>query len=427
MTTHHVSGRGRLRRSLAITSALGAATLGMSPVLPVDADEPTNQVLAWDAHAYAELIGVAGQPPPTAALHLAIVHGAMYDAVNSITDGHEPYLGDHTTVSAHSVDAAAATAAHHVLAGLLPDGRDAQLDAWYQESLDAIPDGPAEDGGVAVGQAAAAAVLADRADDGRPGGPPHFREGQGPGQWRPVTAGANAFAWVGRVKPFLIERASDFATPGPLPLTSPAYAAELDEVKRPGSKTSSERTEDQTEQARFWSDHTTALWSRILRQIATAQQLRTEDSARYFAALYMSGSDALIACFEDKERHAFWRPLTAIRGAASDGNPRTTADPAWEPLIANPPYPDHPSGANCLTSAFVHTLRDLLGTNRVPFEATHATLGITRRFTHLSHALQEVRLARMYSGLHFMTANSAGVDLGRAVARWIGGNALRPM
>jgi hypothetical protein len=411
-------------RVLGIVTAVGAAAVGMSPVLPVDADEPpVNQVIVWDSHAYAELIAEAKQPPPTSVLHLAMVHGAMYDAVNSITDEHQPYLADHTADSTASVDAAAATAAHDVLVALLP-ARAGQLAALHQQSLDAIPDGSAEDGGIAVGAAAADAMLRARTNDGRTGGNPLFSVGTDPGEWRAAPAGNN-FAWVAGVEPFVIQQASDFATPGPLPLASPAYAAELDEVKRLGSKTSAERTADQTQMAMFWSDHTTAIWSRILRQIASAQQLPTEASARYFASAYMSGSDAVIACFDDKERHRFWRPMTAIHEAASDGNPATTADPGWEPLIPNPPYPDHPSGANCLTSGIVHAARDFLGTNRVSFDATHSTLGITRQFTHLSHALQEMRLARMYSGLHFMTADSAGVDLGRSVGKWVAGNAFR--
>lgn len=296
--------------------------------------------MVWDSHAYAELIAVAKQPPPTAVLHLAMVHGAMYDAVNSVAGGHQPYLADHTADPTASIDAAAATAAHDVLVSLLP-GRAEQLDALHELSLDAVPDGPAEDSGMAVGSAAADAMLAARANDGRSGGDPLFSVGADPGDWRPAPAG-NSFGWVAEVKPFLIEHPSDFATPGPLPLASPAYAAELDEVQRLGSKTSAERTADQTQMALFWSDHTTAIWSRILHQVAAGQQLTTEASARYFAAAYMSGADAVIACFDDKERHGFWRPMTAIREAASDGNAATTADPTWEPLIANPPYAFRP-------------------------------------------------------------------------------------
>ena len=418
---------GRIVRSIGVLAAIGAAAIGMSPVLPVDAHVPgsTNQVLVWDAHAYHQFIGDTGapkQPPPTAAIHLAMVHGAMYAAVNAITGDHQPYLIGPAAADWYSTDVAAATAAWQVLRAL-PNADPSQLDALHAQSLVDVTDDPAaETGGAEVGTAAAAAML-QRAPLG---GSQLFTTGLGPGEWRPVPPTGNAFRWVAFVQPFVIAHASDFATPGPLPLDSAAYAAEFDEVKRLGSKTSTERTADQTEMALFWSDHTSAIWSRTLHQIAARQQLTTEDSARFFASVHMTGSDALIACFDDKERHHFWRPQTAIREAGSDGNPMTAPDAAWEPLISNPPYPDHPSGANCITSGYVHAMRDFFGTNRVAFDATSAVTGTTRQFTHLSHALQEVRLARMYSGLHFMTADSAGVDLGRAVAKYVDRNAFQP-
>ena len=420
------TARGRIVRSIGVLAAIGAAVIGMSPVLPVDAHVPgsTNQVLVWDAHAYHQFIGdtaPAKQPPPTSAIHLAMVHGAMYDAVNAITGGHQPHLVAPAAEDWYSTEAAAASAAWRVLRDL-PNADPSQLDALHAQSLADITDtSDAEAGGVAVGVAAAEAML-QRAPLG---GSQLFTVGQGPGDWRPVPPTGNAFAWVASVEPFVIEHASDFATPGPLPLDSAAYAAEFDEVKRLGSKTSTERTADQTATALFWSDHTTAIWARTIHQIASDQQLSTEDTARFLASVHMAGSDALIACFDDKERHHFWRPQTAIREAATDGNPMTAPDTTWEALITNPPYPDHPSGANCLTSGYVHAMREFLGTNRLSFDVTHSN-GNTRTFSHLSHAMQEMRLARMYSGLHFMIADSAGVDLGRAVAKYVDRNAFQP-
>jgi hypothetical protein len=314
-----------------------------------------------------------------------------------------------------------------VLVHLVPD-RTAQLDELYQHSLDAIPNGTAEDGGIAVGEAAAAAMIAARTGDGR-FGDPTWPAGTGIGEWRPLADGlpGSNFAWVGEVEPFVIDDASRFATRGPLDVSSPKYARELEQVKELGRATDSSRTPDQTEQARFWADHTVALWTRIFRDISTSAQLSIEDDARYFAMLYLTGADALIACFEDKERHGFWRPTTAIREAATDGNQRTTAEPGWTSLIGVPPYPDHPSGANCVTSAFVNTLQDFLGTDKVAFSGTHATLGITRSFTRLSDALEETRWARMYSGLHFMTADDQAVDLGRDVAKYRDKHAFQPV
>jgi hypothetical protein len=161
-----------------------------------------------------------------------------------------------------------------------------------------------------------------------------------------------------------------------------------------------------------------AMWTRIFRQLSMSQELSTVDNARYFAMLYLTGADAAIACFQDKERWGFWRPQTAIQEAADDGNPATVAESGWTSLLGNPPYPDHPSGHNCVSNSFVQTLRDFFGTNRMSFSATHATLGITRTFTHFSHAINEIRLARIYGGIHFMTADAQGATLGRKVASW---------
>ena len=393
------------------------ASVAVVPVAAAPAEVP-DQVLAWNLHAYNELILGKAQAPPVVALHLAMVHGAIYDAVNAIDGGYQPYLGAPDAAASYSTDAAAAAAGYQVLLTLVPD-RAEQLAGYYAASLAAIPDGEAEDGGVAVGNAAAAAMIAERTGDGRFGNP-SFSVGTAAGQWRPLASGlaGNNFRWVGEVDPFLVPDAARFATGGPLPLSSAAYAAEFDQVKTLGRRTGSTRTADQTEQALFWADHALAMWTRIFRQVSESQELSTVDNARYFAMLYLTGADAVIACFQDKERHAFWRPQTAIQEAADDGNPATVAEPGWVSLLGNPPYPDHPSGHNCVSNSFVRTLRDFFGTNRMSFSATHATLGITRSFTHFSHAITEIRLARVYGGIHFMTADAQGATLGMKVANW---------
>jgi hypothetical protein len=404
----------RLRaRSVAVSGVAALLLTGAVSTPTASADVP-DQVLAWNQHAYDELIGVKAQAPVVAVLHLAMVHGAVYDAVNAIDGGYEPYLGAPDAEDTFSVDAAAAAAAYRVLLNVIPD-REPQLTAYYTDSLALIPDGAAEDGGVTTGEAAAAAMIAARTGDGR-FGDPFFTEGTGPGQWRRLTPTGNNFKWVGDVDPFLIENASDYATDGPLPLTSAAYAAEFEQVKTLGRATASTRSQDQTAQALFWGDHAVAMWTRIFRQLALSQGLSTADNARFFARLYLTGSDAVIACLRDKEVKSFWRPTTAIREAGGDGNPATVADPKWTPLIAIPPYSDHPSSHNCYTSATVRTLRDFFGTNSMSFSATHATLGITRTFSQFSEAMNEVRLARVYGGLHFMTADAQGATLGRKVA-----------
>lgn len=412
-----MSGHPVRKICLLVMATMSTAFIVPSPV-PASADEVPDQVLAWNQHAYFELILTAGQAPPVAALHLAIVHGAIYDAVNAIDGDFEPYLVAPPAEPWYSEDAAAAAAAHEVLVWLLP-GRTSQLDGYLDASLASIPDGPSKEGGKAVGEAAGQAMISARTDDGR-FGDTSFTEGFDAGEWRALAAGlaGNNLKWIGDVKEFLVPDAEMFATDGPLPLASDAYAAEFDQVKSLGSATSTTRTPDQTAMARFWADHATAMWNRIFRQLSMSEGLSVTKNARFFAMLYLTGADAAIACFQDKERWHFWRPLTAIVNADTDGNPATDADTTWTPLLGNPPYPDHPSGHNCLSSSIVETLKDFFGTNHMSFSATHATLGTTRTFDHFSQAIAEIRLARVYAGIHFMTADAQGASLGKQVAKF---------
>jgi hypothetical protein len=213
-------------------------------------------------------------------------------------------------------------------------------------------------------------------------------------------------------------------------LSSSAYATEFDQVKSLGAANSTTRTADQTAQALFWADHAVAMWDRIFRQLSQDQHVSTAENARFFAMMFLTSADAIIACQQDKARWLFWRPQTAIREAATGGNPATVADPTWTSLLGNSPYPDHPSGHNCASSAIVHTLRDFFGTDRMSFSATRAVspIGpITRSYSRFSQALDEIRLARVYGGIHFMTADAAGASLGRKVAKWREGHALQPV
>jgi hypothetical protein len=426
-------GRRKVATVVGMTALLAALTVPTS--LPAAAVDVPDQVMAWNQHAYNELIVTTPAPlnaPPAAAIHLAIVHGAIYDAVNAIDGGYEPYLGSPSATSTASEGAAAAAAGYRMLQYLLPSDRDDELLAYYEASLQAILDAGVSqtdvDDGVTVGDAAAAAMVTARTGDGRYG-PPNtdpayfFTEGTGPGDWRNIAGALNPagnnFKWVGNVKPFLIEDATDFATNGPKDLGSEAYAAEWQQVKSLGSTTSTTRTVDQSKMALFWADHTTAMWTRIARQISAQQGLSSTENARYFATLYLTVSDALIACFEDKERHSFWRPQTAIQLANIDGNPATTADATWTSFIGNPPYSDHPSGANCAASAFVGTFQDFFGTDRMSFDATRLSSpmgSITRSFTRFSQARREVKFARVYAGIHFMSADAQAIGIGSKVA-----------
>ena len=398
------------------TTGLLAAVAALVAVAAAPARADT--VSEWNLHATNALIVTAAQPPQVSVPHLAMVHGAVYDAVNAIDGGHEGYLlTSRVATPFDSKDAAAATAAYSVLLNLVP-AQKPTLDTQYAASLAAIPDGTAKTRGIAVGGAAAAAMIAARTDDGRFGAY-RFPVGTGAGQWRPVLPAFvnDPFAWLKDVRPFLLRSGTQFRSEGPLPLTSRRYAREFDEVKSLGSATSTERTADQTLAARYWAENPPATWSRVFRTLSAQQALSLVDNARFFAMLYLTAADGLISVWDDKAHWSFWRPITAIREADTDGNSKTEPDAGWLPLIATPPYPEHPSGHTGLSGSIVRTLQDFFGTDRVAWTDTN-NAGLTRSFTRFSQAIEEIVDARVWSGIHFRTAEEQGERIGKQVARY---------
>jgi hypothetical protein len=416
--------RTHRRRRVGLCLA-AAALLALSTSAPARADA----VIDWNVHAGNALIVTGLQTPPVWTLHLAMVHGAVYDAVNSIDGRYEPYLVRVQARRWYSQDAAAATAAYRVLSSLLP-AQQQTLDQHYVASLAGIPPGRARDGGVVVGQIAAGAMLAARANDGRYGAyrfpaPATAQDPWPAGQWRPTPPAFvnDPFAWVKDVRPFLLEELVDSAPP--YDLTSRRYAREFEEVKRLGSSTSSTRTADQTDMARFWAEGPT-IWTRITRDVSGAQRLSIAENARLFAMLYLTGADSIISCWDEKARWLFWRPITAIHEADRDGNPATRPDRDWLPLINTPPYPDHPSGLSCVGSAMARSLRDFFGDDRMAFSATSMNSMTTRSFSSFSHAIDEIVDARVYSGIHFRHADEEGARIAKRVARYRNQHYFRP-
>ena len=401
----------RARQVCAIASALVA--LASPAVARADA------VTDWNAYAGNALAVTARQSPTVASLHMAMVQGAIYDAVNGIDRSYRPYLVLPAAQPWDSMDAAAATAAYRVLVSIVP-AQQAALEPLYEASLAAVANGPAKDGGVAAGEAAAAAMIAARTDDGRFGSF-RFTAALTQGAWRPDLPlfASDPFAWVAYVKPFLIQSGSQFRSDGPNPLASDAYAADFAEVKAVGALNSFTRTADQTEQALYWGgEHGTLLWSRIIRTIAVNQGLSLAEDARLFAMFQLASADANISCWNDKAYWSFWRPITAIRLADTDGNPATEADPAWAPLFATPPFPDHPSGHSCGSGAIVGALENFFGTDKIPFTAFGAGSGTSRSYTRLSETIKEIIDARIYSGIHFRAADEQGAIIGKKAAHW---------
>jgi hypothetical protein len=426
-----------MERSMGSTRIWLAAIAALA-ALATPAAARSNTVTDWNGIATTAIVATAAQPPQAAILSLGMVQGAVYDAVNGIERSHRPYLVAPPAERWASQDAAAATAAFRVLITLFP-GQAATLQPQYDAALGSVPDERARAAGVVVGEAAAAAMLAARQGDGR-GGPFTFVFGTTPGVWRqtPPTFALDPAPWVANVRPFLVPSAEMLRTDGPDALTSPAYARDVAEVKEIGSLTSTTRTPDQTEAAIFWQDHGVAMWYRVLRALAGERQLGLADSARLYAMTSLAGADGAIGCWNDKYHWNFWRPITAVREAATDGNPKTEADASWLPLfdpstvqngtpLSTPPFPDHPSGHGCISGAIAHTMRAFFHSDRVAFDAFSNRTLTTRHFDRLSDALQEIVDARVWGGIHFRNADEQGAQLGREVARYLRHHYFQPV
>lgn len=410
-----------MRRYGAFALAGAVALVVSSAVAPgarADAGGAPNAVVVWNSNAQTAIYEVARQAPYVAPRSFAMVQGAVYDAVNAIAGApYQPYLIAPKAHRGDSADAAVATAAHGVLVSLFPD-QTASLDTRYAASLAAVPDGRGKAGGIAVGRRTAGAMIAARAGDGAFGNQT-WTVGTAPGQWRPTppTYAADG-AWVGDLRAFVIPRNTMFRTGGPPALTSAQYARDLNEVKAIGGADSTVRTPDQTEAAKWWHDRRLTEWA-IKRQLAQTQHLSTLQTARMFAMADIANADSLIACFNEKRYWSFWRPVTAVQEAGHDGNPATTGDPTWMPLLVTPPFPDYTSGHTCSTATIMTTLRVFFGRDDIAFSAYSADSGTTRSFDSFSSALDEVVEARIWGGVHFRTADVEGVRIGKGVARYV--------
>jgi hypothetical protein len=428
------------------------------------AGPPEEAVIDWNLNALDALFNPtsaatrpgAGQTPPVAAQHLAMVHGAMYDAVNMIDRGHEPFLKNLPGAPRWaSKSAAASTAAYKVLNGLTP--AQAALPAatltWvndaYTASLAAIPNGPSKDAGREAGENAAAAMLANRTGDGRYV-PFSFTCSNDPGEWRPVVSltctdpptppgpANDAFAWVAKVKPFTLESNSQFRSDGPPALDSRKYAKEYDEVKRFGGVgtvlTPNERTPEQTLAAQFFTANPMPTYARMLRGLAQQKSLSLAEQARLFAMVNVAHADAAINCWDDKVRWSNWRPITAIKLGDSDTNSRTVGDPAWTSFAGNPPYPDMSSGYNCVTASVMNAAKAFFGRDKMEFDLTATvTLGfptptaLTRHYERFTDVVEDTIDARIWQGIHFRTADENGAEIGKNVARWIDKHYFEPV
>jgi hypothetical protein len=401
---------------LAASVALAALTAtGAAPgARPAGADEVTE----WHEHMLAALV-TAGANPIVSTRDAALVSAAVFDAVNGIERRYEPIHVPAEAPRGASKRAAAVQAAYVVLSTRYPAQAEG-LEAKRTASLEAIADGGNSlELGVAWGQEVAEAILEWRSTDGFTPSPPAYTGGTDPGEWRP-TPPANAAGLLPQfatMTPWGLDSSDQFRPPGPNALDSDAYLEEFNEVKSMGSSGSTLRTAEQTDFCRFWQTSTpTFLWNRVALDLMADTDNDLSDHARLLAQMNLSIADAIISCWDAKYQYSFWRPITAIRLADTDGNDDTIADSSWTPLLATPPFPEHTSGHSSASSAAVTVLAEFFGDDTSFTVKSHTNLSWTRSFSSFSSSLDEVADARVFAGIHFRKACDDGAVAGYAVA-----------
>jgi membrane-associated phospholipid phosphatase len=392
--------------------------------------QPVNAVIEWNRTLLA-IVRTPGAQPATihSTRSFAILHAAIFDAVNNIEPKFSPYLVRLSNVPRSASKIAAADQAAHDVIVFLYSAFQASLDTELQQDLALLPDNERKAQGIAVGQAVAGQLLAARSADGANVTPPPYVPGTQPGDYQltpPNFAPADFNQWP-QVTPFALEQANEFR-PGPPPaLTSALYTEVFNEVKSLGFINSTTRTAEQTEIGQFWNGNIQDFWNEIAQTAALQRDLNLEHSARLFALLNISLADTAIAFFDAKYTYNFWRPVTAIRLAATDGNPQTDPDPTWLPLpTKTAPDPSYLGAHSAISKAGATVLSFYFG-DQFTFDVSSESLaGVTRHFTSFSAAAEEAGLSRIFAGQHFRTDHIAGKDLGGQVGESTDENILVP-
>jgi hypothetical protein len=428
--------------TLILLPAILSLHVGQSSGAPVNdpqqatgdpADQSVNQVVQWN-RTLLVIVRTAGAQPPTihSTRSFAMMHAAIYDAVNAIERTGKPYLVPLTSVSpSASQDAAAAAAAHSVLVALYPSFQ-AMLDAQLQQSLAQVPDGADKTAGISIGETVAERLVALRSTDGSDAQPIPFVFGTAPGDYQstpPNFPKQPQFTHWSRVTPFALEHADQFR-PGPPPaLTSQAYSNDLNEVQALGIANGTTSSPDQALTGRFWNGAIQNYWNEITQTTVLEKNLTTAQSARLFAQLDITLADSVIAFYDAKYTYNFWRPVSAIRSADTDNNPYTVADPNWLPEVGNTtPDPSYPGAHAVISAAAATVLTSFLKQDQLDLTVTSEVLpGVERTFQNLSAAADEATLSRIFAGVHFRSDLTTGQALGRAVAEFVVANFLTPV
>jgi hypothetical protein len=386
-----------------------------------------NVVTDWNTIASSTIITNGGKSPGASSVFFAYVSLAEYDAVNAITGQYRPFYYRTAAPPDASIDAAVAAAAYRVLVNYFPAQKNA-LDSQYSASLAGITaDSGAKNDGVAVGEAAAQAVITARLGDGLEANIT-YTPGSGPGAWIPTPP---AYAppvtpWLGQMRPFTMKEPDDFLPDAPPSLTSETWKRDYDLTRFYGGTTSNTRTAAQAEIGLFWTEHTGQQYARAFTYLVNNYNLGTSDSARLMAMLWAGYADAAIGCFNGKYKYGFWRPATAI--PAGGGNADLTADSTWAALGVTPAHPEYPAAHGCITGAVSTLIASFFGTTRVHVQTDSQafTDGLhTHNFQDTRDLLDEVFWARIYAGFHYHHSLEVGSQLGESVAQQLVRNYFR--
>jgi PAP2 superfamily len=390
-------------------------------------------ILQWN-RVLRETVATPGQHPATImpVRSYAMMHAAMFDAVNSIDGSYTPYLTDVPGSKNASIEAAAAQAAHDVLATLYPT-RLAIFDGELAASFAGIEENRLRQG-IRVGQIVAERMLAARANDGWNVTPPAYTLPSTPGNWQPTppTNTAATFTHYPSVLPFAINSSTQFAPNPPPAMTSAEYTLDFNEVKEIGALNSATRTADQTLVAKLWAGVGTPtnflfVWNNVARAVSLSEDITTVEKARLFALTNISLHDALQTSFASKFQYGLWRPVTAIRRADEDNNANTASDAVWSSLITAPPYPSYAGNMASIGTSQSTVLALFFGRDSIRFQHTWEGVGgATRSYAGFGAMADEQARARVYGGIHFTFDNVAGQSIGQSVANYVFANFMRP-
>ncbi|MBW4494493.1 MAG: phosphatase PAP2 family protein [Oscillatoria princeps RMCB-10] len=413
------------KQTIAVLQGVDSSTLTRAHFLPTPEGDA---VLDWN-QTLLNAVKQDKTAPPLASRNMAMVHAAIYDAVNAIEQTGEIYRVEANAPESASAEAAAVAAAHRVLVNLYPQ-QTATFDTALQASLAEIPDGKAETDGVNLGKSVADQIVQWRSADGA-NATVQYAPGTDPGEWEPTPTGfapALLPQWP-NVTPFAMTEGDQFRPDGPPELDSDEYTAELNQVKELGGSNSTARTAEQTEIAQFWADGAGTYtppghWNEIAQDVSLQQGSTLAENARLFALLNIAIADAGIVAWDAKYTYDFWRPITAIQQAESDSNPQTAGDPTWTPLLATPPFPEYVSGHSTFSGAADAILTSFFGEN-INFTTESAGLPEVRRsFESFTQAASEAGMSRIYGGIHFPSANEDGLAAGKALGEYVFDNFL---